>query len=360
MQNKKMLLTMLSFLLIFMTLAGCGSKTAWNADGSVNNESIINNSVAGKIEDEPKASYPGAGNLIVVGVSQVGSESVWRTANTESLQKTFTKENGYFLLFDNARQKQENQIKALRSFISQRVDYIILSPITETGWDTVFEEARDAGIPIILIDRQADVSNQSLYTAWVGSDFRWEGQQAGEVLEKTLEDQGRAEEKIRIVSLCGTEGATATIGRTKGFAEVADKHANWEMLEEVDADFTTTKGKEVMRDLLKKYEDIDVVISQNDDMTFGAMEALKDAGLTTGPDGEVQVISYDATPNGLALVRDGKITADVQCNSQQGPYVERIIQNLEHGFKIQKDQYVEEQVFTRENANISDTIEEAE
>ena len=149
-------------------------------------------------------------NLIVVGVSQVGSESVWRTANTASIQNVLTKENGYFMIFNNARQKQENQIKALRSFISQRVDYIVFSPITEDGWETVLQEAKEAGIPVILIDRKVNLSDQSLYTTWIGSDFYKEGRMAGNILDEYLTKQHRQEESIRIVVLQGTEGATAT------------------------------------------------------------------------------------------------------------------------------------------------------
>ena len=163
-------------------------------------------------------------NLIVVGVSQVGSESVWRTANTASIQNVLTKENGYFMIFNNARQKQENQIKALRSFISQRVDYIVFSPITEDGWETVLQEAKEAGIPVILIDRKVNLSDQSLYTTWIGSDFYKEGRMAGNILDEYLTKQHRQEESIRIVVLQGTEGATATIGRTNGFNEVAEAH----------------------------------------------------------------------------------------------------------------------------------------
>lgn len=166
-------------------------------------------------------------NLIVVGVSQVGSESVWRTAHTQSVQDAFTRANGYLLIFDNARQKQANQIKAIRSFISQQVDYIVLSPIEETGWDTVLQEAKDAGIPVILMDRTVEVADDSLYTTWVGSDFIREGQDAGYWLEDYLKEQGRDEDEINIVVLQGTKGATATIGRTRGFNETAKIQHNW-------------------------------------------------------------------------------------------------------------------------------------
>lgn len=288
-------------------------------------------------------------NLIVVGVSQVGSESVWRTANTASIQSIFTKENGYFLIFNNARQKQENQIKALRSFISQRVDYIVFSPITEDGWETVLQEAKEAGIPVIMIDRKVGLADESLYTTWIGSDFYKEGRMAGEALADCLERKGRHKEQIRIVVLQGTKGATATIGRTSGFNEIAGMHDNWMILEQSDAEFTTAKGQEEMERMLRRYEDIDVVISQNDDMTFGALESIDKAGLTAGEDGDIIVISFDAVRSALELVEQGIITADVECNPNQGEYIEHVIKKMENGEAAAKMYVVPEQVFTKDN-----------
>ncbi len=290
-------------------------------------------------------------NLTVVGFSQVGSESVWRTANTESVHSVFTKENGYFLLFDNARQKQENQIKALRSFISQRVDYIILSPLTEDGWETVLQEAKEADIPVILIDRKVNVKDNSLYATWIGSDFYWEGRAAGEALEQALRKKGISEEEtVRIVVLKGTEGSSATIGRTKGFQEVVDAHENWIILETADGEFTTAKGQEEMERLLDRYSDIDVVIAQNDDMAFGALAAIKRSGRTVGEDGNMLMISFDATKSALELVSQGVIAADIECNPDQGQYADEAIRKLERGEPVAKLYFVEEQIYKKENA----------
>ena len=183
------------------------------------------------IEEEPYVS--GETDRIVVGVSQLGSESGWRTANTESVQSVFTNENGYFLLFSNARQKQENQIKAIRSFISQRVDYIVFAPVVENGWRTVLQEAKEAGIPVIMMDRKVEAADQELCVSWVGTDSRQEGVKAGRWLEGHLRDKGvTGEETVNIVVLTGTEGASSAIGRSEGFREVARDHANWKILEE--------------------------------------------------------------------------------------------------------------------------------
>ena len=288
-------------------------------------------------------------NMIVVGVSQLGSESVWRTANTASIQRVFTKERGYFLIFDNARQKQENQIKAIRSFISQEVDYIIFSPVKEEGWDTVLQEAKDAGIPVILIDRMVDVKDPSLYSTWIGSDFEKEGREAGEILENCLEEQGRQEDEINLVVLKGTEGSSPTIGRTEGFQEIAENHPKWNILEQADAEFTTAKAREEMSRLLAKYPDIDVLISQNDDMAFGALDALRAAGRSPESGNDIIIISFDGTKKALQLVQDGMIYADLECNPEQGEYLEQVIQKLEAGQEIEKVYYVPEKIFTRDN-----------
>lgn len=288
-------------------------------------------------------------SLIVVGVSQVGSESVWRTANSNSIQKVFTKEKGYFLDFQNARQKQENQIKAIRGFISQQVDYIVFSPIMEDGWDTVLQEAKEANIPVILMDRQVNVKDESLYTTWVGSNFFEEGQKAGRWLEEYLEKSGRTQEEIKILVLVGTEGATSVIGRTKGFHEIASRHDNWQIVSEVNGEYTTSKGKEVTKQVLRTRKDIDVIVSQNDDMTFGALEAIEEAGLQAGENGDILVISFDAVKAALKLVKDGKISVDIECNPEQGEYIESVISTLERGEQVEKAYYVPEKIFTKEN-----------
>ena len=299
------------------------------------------------IEEEPYISEDA--DRIVVGVSQLGSESRWRTANTESVQTVFTQQNGYFLIFNNARQKQENQIKAIRSFISQRVDYIVFSPVVESGWDTVLQEAKEAGIPVILMDRNVDVEDRSLYVTCVGSDFVKEGEKAGEWLEENLRRRGLSNEEVRIVVLKGTEGSSSQIGRTQGFSNVADRHRNWIILEQEYADFTSAKGREVMESLLKRYQNIDVVVSQNDDMTFGAIEAIRESGRTVGVDGDITIISVDATHDALKMVAEGTINVDIECNPNQGAYVSEVIAMLESGQEVEKQYYVEEDVFTADN-----------
>jgi len=290
-------------------------------------------------------------NLIVVGYSQLGSESVWRTANTYSIENALSEENGFFLQLKNARQKQENQIKAIRSFISQRVDYIVFSPIEEEGWRTVLTEAREAGIPVILVDRTISTKDESLYTTRVGTDTYWEGEQAGIWLEQDLAKSGQQDEVINIVVLEGTTGATSQIGRREGFDKIAAQHENWNILASESGDFTTAKGKEVMEKYLWLYDDIDVLVSQNDDMTFGAIEALKESGRNIGPKDNIRIISFDAGRSALELVKAGEIDVDIECNPEQGEMLAEVIHKLECGENVEKVYMVEDKVFTKENVD---------
>lgn len=282
---------------------------------------------------------------IVIGFSQVGSESDWRNANTQSFKDTFTTDKGYYLLYEDAQQKQENQLRAVRNFILQEVDYIILDPIVETGWDTVLMEAKDAGIPVIVVDRQVAVSDESLYTCWVGSNFKAQGIHAGKWLKDYLQTQDRGGERINLVTLQGTLDSTAQRGRTEGFRKILKQNKHWHMLEYKSGDFTQAKGQEVMEYFLETYEDIDVVISENDNMTFGAVEAILSAGKTCGPQGDIIVLSFDAVRAALQFMQQGKINADFECNPLLGPIVMDIIEHLEKKQEVEKIQYVKERYF---------------
>ena len=289
------------------------------------------------------------GDTITVGFSQVGAESDWRTANTESMKSTFSEDNGYELIFDDAQQKQENQITAIRNFIQQDVDYIVLAPVTETGWDTVLKEAKDADIPVIIVDRMIDVSDDSLYTAWVGSNFKMEGQKACEWRNAYAEAKGMKE--VNIAHIQGTIGASAQIGRTEGLEEAA-KEYGWNIVAQQTGEFTQAKGQEVMESMLKQYDNINVVYCENDNEAFGAIDAIEAAGKTVGSDianGEIMVISFDTTHAGLQDVLDGKIECDVECNPLHGPRAEELIKKLEAGEDVDKLNYVDEEIFATDD-----------
>ncbi|MCD7758098.1 MAG: ABC transporter substrate-binding protein [Clostridiales bacterium] len=281
-------------------------------------------------------------DLIVVGVCQVGAESDWRVANSESIKAVFTEENGYQLLFEDAKQKQENQISAIRKFIQQKVDYIVLMPISETGWDSVLQEAGDAGIPVILVDRMVDVEDEGLYTAHVGSDFEAEAAMAVDWMEETYGDG-----PVNIVHLLGTVGSTAQIGRTEVLEAAVAAHDGWTILTQLEGDFTQAKAYEVMCGYLSKGSpDIHVVYCENDNEAYGAIEALEEYGYTCG-EGGVAVISFDATGTCLTLCLEGKIALAVECNPLLGELVEEVIQTLEAGDTPTKHTYVGETCFTR-------------
>lgn len=302
------------------------------------------------------------GDLITVGYAQVGAESDWRTANTESFKSTFTEENGYKLIFDDAQQKQENQIKAIRSFIQQGVDYIVVAPVVETGWETVLEEAKEAGIPVILSDRQMQLSDDSLYEAWVGGNFVKEGETCGDWLADYLEGQGRGDEEINIVTIQGTIGASAQVGRTEGMDNKLAEHSNWKMLDRQSGEFTQAKGQEVMESILKQHgDDIDVVYCENDNEAFGAIDAIEAAGYEVGSeDGQIMVMSFDTTNAGLTDTLSGKITLDTECNPLHGPRVEEIIKQLEDGKEPEKQAYVDEVAFAADDTVTKVTIDKDE
>ncbi len=297
-----------------------------------------------KEETQPTAGES-KDRLIVVGFSQVGAESEWRVANTESVKAALSEENGYELIFDDARNKPENQIRAIRTFIQQDVDYIVFSPIVETGWDSILQEAKEAGIPIIMIDRYIRAVDQSLYTAYIGSDFRKEGDRAVKWLEDLLEEQGRTEEEVRIVNIQGTIDSSAQIGRTAALEQAVDLHPNWKMVAQECADFTRAKAYEVMSDILRKTIDIDVVYCENDGEALGAIDAIKEVGLECNAENGVIVISFDATRLGLEYCLEGKIALNVECNPLQGPYVDAIIKRLQNGDPIEQVQYINETQF---------------
>lgn len=352
--KKKLIGALLCVAMVSTMLAGCGSTPAATeapvATEAPAEETTAEPEAPAETEAQAQPAAKAEGEPIVVGFSQVGAESDWRTANTESMKSTFTEENGYTLIFDDAQQKQENQVKAVRNFIQQEVDYIVIAPVTETGWDTVLQEAKDAGIPVIIVDRMIDVSDDTLYTAWVGSNFLEEGYKAVEWLDKYLTDQGRADEEINIVTLQGTIGSSAQIGRTNGFEEKMKDHANWKMLERQTGEFTQSKGQEVMESFLKSYDDIDVVIAENDNMAFGAIDAIKAAGKTSGPKGDIIIISFDAVKAAFESMIAGELNVAVECNPLHGPRVAEIITKLEAGETVDKIAYVEEGVYPADTA----------
>jgi simple sugar transport system substrate-binding protein len=286
----------------------------------------------------------GSDDGITMGFAQVGAESGWRTANTKSIQDS-AKEAGVDLKFSDAQQKQENQIKAIRSYIQQQVDVIAFSPVVESGWDTVLKEAKDADIPVILTDRSVDSSDTSLYKTFLGSDFVEEGKKAGDWL---VQDSASTDGPINIVELQGTTGAAPAIDRKEGFEAAIAADPDLKIVQSQTGDFTRSGGKQVMEAFLKNTPDIDVVYAHNDDMGLGAIEAIEAAGKVPGKD--IKIITVDAVKDGMTALAEGKINYIVECNPLLGDQLMDLAEKVVAGEEVPARVVTEESAFTPEQA----------
>lgn len=261
-------------------------------------------------KQEPTTTTPDGKKRLVVGFSQIGAESDWRTAETASV-KSEAEKRGIDLKFSDAQQKQENQIKAVRAFIAQKVDAILLAPVVETGWEAVLQEAKAAGIPVILMDRAAKVSDESLYVTLIGSDFVNEGRMAGEWLAK------KTNGKANIVELQGTPGSAPALDRKEGFEAAIKAYPDMKIIKSQTGDFTQAKGKEVMEAFLKaEGKNITALYAHNDNMALGAIQAIEAAGLKPGQD--IIIVSVDAVKGAFQAIIDGKLNCTVECNPLLG------------------------------------------
>jgi len=293
--------------------------------------------------DGGKATDGGGKKVIVVGFSQIGAESDWRKANTESI-KAEAKTRGIDLQFSDAQQKQENQIKAIRSFIAQGVDVISFSPVVETGWEPVLKEAKRAGIPVILSDRAVDVTDETLYASFIGSDFIEEGRNAGKWLVK------KTDGKAMIAELVGTPGSAPANDRKTGFEAVIKDHPEMKIIKSQTGEFTRAKGKEVMEAFLKSAErdQITVLYAHNDDMALGAIQAIEEAGKKPGED--IIIVSVDGVKAAFEAMVAGKLNCTVECNPLIGPQLFDLIEKAAAGEAIPKRVVVEEGVFDQSTA----------
>ena len=280
---------------------------------------------------------------LLVGFAQIGSESGWRIGNTRSVQEA-SERAGVRLMMADANQKQENEIRALRSFIAYNVDVIAFVPIVEDGWENVLQEAKQAGIPVILSDRQVSAAlDPGLYSAYVGADFAAEGRRAGEYLLRKADETGAA--KLRVAELTGTPDSTPALQRADGFRRVVEGDGRIEIAASVSGDFLRSKGKEAMETILSEHpEGIDVLYSHNDAMTYGALEAMEAAGLRPGED--VIVISVDGEQEAIDLLRAGRINCVVECTPMLGELVMDLALRLAAGEEVPRVTYPQEAVFT--------------
>jgi simple sugar transport system substrate-binding protein len=264
---------------------------------------------------------------LIVGYAQLGAESEWRAANTISIKET-AEQRGVELRFLDAQQKQDKQIEAVRKFIIQKVDIIGISPIVETGWEEVFQEAKAAGIPIILVDRRAAVP-EDLYVSYLGSDFLEEGRNAARIMADLMDG------KANIIELVGTVDSAPANDRYKGFREILKKYPEMQIIDSRSGDFTRARGKEVMAAFLLKYGDsITAVYAHNDDMALGAIQAIEEYGLRPGVD--IKIVSVDAARGAFEAMIAGKLNATVECNPLLGPQFFELALKVVNGESIPK------------------------
>lgn len=313
----------LIMLLLLCLLAGCGASGGGNEETAGEQQSLL------------------------LGFSQLGWESAWRLANTESI-KSAAEEAGVSLMYENAEQKQDRQIKAIRSFIAYQVDVIAFSPIVENGWDNVLQEAKDAGIPVLTTDRMIHTEDESLYAGFIGSDFRQEGVSSGEFLIEKMKRDGLTD--LNIVELSGTIDSTPMLQRAEGFREAIAGVEGLTLIDSMSGDFLRPKGRECMKALLEKHEKIDVLYSHNDAMTLGAISAMEEAGIEPGKD--IIIITVDGEQAAVDLLKEGKVNCVVECKPQIGETVMELAKKLAAGEKIPRNTYSEEQVFTEFDENL--------
>ena len=317
----KKMLGMAAALAMVVTMAGCGG-------------------------DEGTAAAPAgqADQAVTMGFAQVGAESGWRTANTKSIQDS-AKTAGVTLKFSDAQQKQENQIKAIRSYIQQKVDVIAFSPVVESGWDTVLNEAKKASIPVIITDRAVDSKDESLYVSFLGSDFVAEGKKAGDWVVKEYADSSGS---VKIAQIEGTTGSAPAIDRAEGFKAAIGAESKFQVVASQTGDFTRAGGKQVAEALLKSNPDINLIYAHNDDMGLGAIEAIEAAGKVPGKD--IKIVTVDAVKDGMTALSQGKINFIVECSPLLGPQLMDLAKKVKAGETVEKRILTRETTFTPEQA----------
>lgn len=270
-----------------------------------------------------------------VAFSQIGQESDWRTANTDSIKAAIENHEGWELIYDDAQQKQENQIKALRNFITQGVDVILFTGVVSTGWEEVLKEVNDEGIPLILVDRLPDCIDQIDYVAAFGGDFVEEGRRQVAWAGEYLKSIGRGDEEVNVVIMEGTTGASAQVGRTEGNLAAIEAYPNMKVVGQQSGNFTRAEGQALMESWLKSIDKIDVLIAQNDDMALGAVDAIKAAGKVPGKD--IIIVGCDSVKAAFDAIVAGDMNATIECTPLYGPFVVEAVEKLQAGETMSKE-----------------------
>jgi len=286
---------------------------------------------------------------IRLGFAQVGSESRWRVANTRSIVEAARKA-GIDLYFEDGKQSQEVQIEAIRSFIRRGLDVIAFSPIVEAGWEEVLTEAKEAGIPVILSDREVNLKNEALWATFVGSDFMEEGRRAARWLLGYMRGRSTEDGTIRIVELRGTEGSAPALDRKVGFEAILSGHSEYRIIRSETANFYLDQGRDKMREILATEKGrIDVLFAHNDDMALGAIEAIEEVGLAPGKD--IIIVSVDAVREAFRAMIAGKLNCTVECTPLLGPQLMKVVQDYMDGVDLPTRIITSEEVFPAEVAD---------
>jgi len=286
---------------------------------------------------------------LILGFSQIGAESAWRNCNTRSVRDAAA-ENGVQLLFENAEQKQENQIKAIRSFIAYQVDVIAFVPIVTDGWDNVLREAKQAGIPVLVTDREIKTTDESLYAGFIGTDSIQEGRSAGQFLIHKFAKSGK--KTVNIIELSGTEGSSVALGRARGFREALSGHTEFKIIHSESGDFMRSKGYELMKSVLARYKNTDAVFCHNDAMMLGMLDAMNELKIKPGKD--IVIVTIDAQQAAIDALRLGQVNCAIECNPKTGPTIMDLAAKLAHGESIPRVIHVDEKVFSEDDSDLAD------
>ncbi len=325
---KKSLISLFLAVCMVFTLTSCGQESAVQPEGEQASE---DNS-----------------SLITVGFALSGASAGWSAALVQSVKDNCTEENGINLLFESADDSFDKQVEIIRSFIEKKVDAIGFTPLVSDGWDDVLKEAKDAGIPVIMLDRTINTEDDTLYTSWVGSDFLLEGYKGADWLIEYMKEHHTGKGKIKVGIFQGTLGASAEVGRTQGIEEMLGDAGNYQIVYKAEGGFSHDGGVENMKKVLDKGLDLDVLVAENDDMALGAIEVMEKHGIKPGKD--IVILSFDATTPGFEAMIAGKINCDMECNPLSGKIFVELIKKSLNGDPVEKKTYVQEQLFPADTA----------
>jgi len=342
---KKNLLSLLSFLtLVSIALAACGAPVATEKPEPTVISVAPGAPASTGLACAPSCQY----SDLVVGFIQTGSEGGWRAANSASFRET-AKQVGLKLKFYDSQNDLAKQVAGFRQFIQDpEVNVIVLAALETTGWEEVLQQAKDAGKIVIIEDRRIDAP-EDLYATYIGSDFAEEGRKAADEMCRLLEGmQGK-----NVWELVGNIGSSAAKDRGQGFREKMAA-CGIEITNSQTGNWSATEGKQVTEAWLKESKDVQGIFAQNDEMGFGAIEALKEAGLTPGVD--VKIISVDATAGAFDALLEGALNVTVECNPLLAPQVYEAALKAANGETLPKWVPSEEGVFYADDPNLQEII----